>query len=58
MEEKSDKARVVFVCELCDGRSPVKDSIKHDEAKHKDKKEAKIKKTCEKSGTAPHAAGK
>jgi hypothetical protein len=58
MEEKSDKARVVYVCEGCDGRSPVKDDIKHDEEKHKDKKEKKIKKTCEKSGATPHVSGK
>ena len=58
MEEKIDKSRVLYVCEGCEAKSPVQADVKHDEEKHKDKKEKKIKKTCEHSGTAPHVAGK
>ncbi len=48
---------MVYVCSACEAKSPVKDDIKHDAEKDKGKK-VEIKKTCDKSGTAPHVPAK
>ena len=56
-EGQLDKCLVIYVCEGCGAKSPVKASIKHDEEKDKQAKKRTTKRTCEKSGTAPHATG-
>jgi hypothetical protein len=53
-----DKCLVIYVCEGCGARSPIKAILKHDEAKDKDAKKKGVKRTCEKSGSAPHSTGK
>jgi len=55
---KLDKCLVIYVCEGCGAKGPVKAGIKHDEEKDKQAKKRTLKRTCEKSGTPPHATGK
>ena len=53
MQEESSKAMALWVCKSCGAKSPVKEAVKHDEAKDKDKK-VEFTKTCEMSGKFPH----
>jgi len=55
LADKSDRARVLWVCEGCEAKHPVKDEVKHDAEKHKDPAvKNTLKKTCEKSGRGVH----
>ncbi len=54
LEEKAEKAMVLYVCEGCGAKSPVKGGIAHDEAKDKAAPKKGEKRVCEKSGTFPH----
>ncbi len=51
MEEKADRARVVFGCAGCAARADSAAELKHEEKPHAQK----LVKTCTKSGTVPHA---
>jgi hypothetical protein len=55
LKAKDDKCKVMHECETCGAKGPVAADVQHDEEKHKDKKEKKLKRTCEKSGAAPHS---
>ena len=54
MQEETDTCMALWACETCGKKAPHQDLVKHDEAKCKDVSKAKYKKTCEKSGKAPH----
>lgn len=55
LEDKSDRARVVWVCEACSAKSYFKDEVKHDTSKHPEGEKAPaVKKSCEKSGRGVH----
>ena len=49
-----DKAVVQYACPACGASAYAKEEVKHDEEKHKGKKDLTPKRTCTKSGTAPH----
>lgn len=54
LQEEKDTALVIYVCEGCGAKSPVKDLVKHDEEKDKKAGKNALKRSCEKSGKAPH----
>ncbi len=55
LADKSDRARVIYVCEGCEAKSTIKDELKHDNEKHKDESlKRTVKKTCERSGRGMH----
>ncbi len=54
--EKADRAKVLFQCPVCGGKSPVETDVLHEEGKHRENPEMKVKRVCEKSGISPHIA--
>ncbi len=53
LQEEESKALVFFVCKSCGAKSPVKEAVKHDEAKDAGKK-VDYTKVCADSGKFPH----
>jgi hypothetical protein len=56
LKEDASKCLVVYTCKNCGASSPIQNQVKHDDEKHKEKKDKATARTCEKSGTAPHTA--
>ena len=54
LKEEVDRCMVVFKCKVCDASGPIMADVKHDDEKHKTKKDKTCAKSCEKSGSAPH----
>jgi hypothetical protein len=57
LQEELSKAMVVYLCKGCGARSPVKELVKHDEAKDKGKTPDVVR-TCELSPKFPHGTEK
>ena len=53
LQEEESKSLVLWICGSCGAKGPVKEAVKHDEAKDAGKK-VDYKKTCADSGKFPH----
>ena len=58
LKEETDKCKILQECEVCHEKAIMENLVKHNDDLHKEKKDKKCKKVCEKSGTAPHVAAK